>query len=85
MKILKKFGVRRGYLKETHIAFLIKAMYRPKSRPKPGSMLDIFVEASIDDNEGIRRVSLRENGTNKTLLLENLDKDGLHELIIKLL
>jgi len=77
MKIIKSFGKRAGYIREIHVAFLVKALYEPTNFHK-----DIFVEASVD-RKGIRTVSLRDNGTNDMLLIEHIDKDELHELIIK--
>ena len=79
MKLIESFGKRHGYQKESHVSFVIKTKYRRRA----GAILEIFVEASVDHNKGIRAVSLRENGTNDMLKLEHIDKEKLYELIIK--
>tara|TARA_Y100000114_G_C11678790_1_gene287560 strand:+ start:361 stop:606 length:246 start_codon:yes stop_codon:yes gene_type:complete len=77
MKLIKSYGHRKGY-HENHVAFLIKAKYRRKG----GCYLCIFVEATMDKS-GIRNIYLREDGTNDTLNVENLeDEEDLYELIL---
>ena len=44
--------------------------------------MEIFVEATLD-SDGVRNISLRENGTNNILSLDLLDeKDKLYEIIL---
>ena len=43
MKLIKSFGKRVGYVKEIHVAFLVRALYQPTNFHK-----EIFVEASVD-------------------------------------
>ena len=78
MKLIESFGKRHGYGKNIHVAFLIETMYRRRA----GSMMEIFIEATVD-GDGIRDVSLRENGTNDLLSIEQIDKPELYERIIK--
>jgi hypothetical protein len=77
MKVIENFGRRKGY-HELHIAFIIKAKYRRRA----GVNMEIFVEATLD-SDGVRNISLRENGTNNILSLDLLDeKDKLYEIIL---
>lgn len=78
MKLTKSFGKRHGYGKNIHVAFTIETMYRRRA----GAVMEIFIEATVD-GDGIRDVSLRENGTNDLLSIEQIDKPSLYELIIK--
>ena len=77
MRITQNFGKRQGYGNITHVAFIVNAMYKRRG----GVNLDIFVEATVDDN-GIQTVSLRENGTNEMLSIEHVNSHDLYELII---
>ena len=79
MKLIESFGKRNGYQQESHVSFVIEAKYKRRA----GAIIEIFVEACVDNNEGIRAVSLRENGKNDMLKLEHIDKEKLYELIIK--
>jgi len=79
MKITQNFGKRNGYLQETHVSFVVIANVKRRA----GAKLDIFVEASVDSTQGIKNIFLRENGTNKPVSLEHVNKDELYELIIK--
>jgi hypothetical protein len=77
MNIIKNFGTRKGY-NETHVAFIIRVKYRRKG----GAYIDVFVEATLD-TDGIRSISLRENGTNDILSVQHLeDEHKLYELIL---
>ena len=77
MKIIKSFGSRKGY-NEIHVAFIIRAKYRRKG----GAIIDVFVEATLDRG-GVRNISLREDGTNSILSVENLEEEhNLYELIL---
>lgn len=79
MKLIESFGKRTGYLKEVHVAFIVRAKYQRRA----GAYLDIFVEAIIGV-EGVRSVTLRENGTNVKLDIEYVvNKEDLYELITK--
>ena len=78
MKLKKTFGKRHGYGKNIHVAFIIETMYRRRA----GAVMEIFIEATVD-GDGIRHISLRENGTNDLLSIEQIDKPSLYELIIK--
>jgi hypothetical protein len=51
-------------------------------RRRAGAVMEIFIEATVD-GDGIRDISLRENGTNDFLSIEQIDKPSLYELIIK--
>jgi len=77
MKLKKSFGKRHGYGTSVHVAFIIETMYKKRA----GAMKDIFIEATVD-RDGIRDVSLRENGTNDLLSIEQIDKRALYEIII---
>jgi hypothetical protein len=77
MNIIKNFGTRKGY-NETHVAFIIRVKYRRKG----GAYIDVFVEATLD-TDGIRSISLRENGTNQLLSAQHLEEEHkLYELIL---
>tara|TARA_R110000744_G_scaffold307206_1_gene415412 strand:- start:630 stop:869 length:240 start_codon:yes stop_codon:yes gene_type:complete len=77
MKLIESFGKRYGYQQEVHLAFVITTGYKQKV------LMEIFVEASVDKN-GIRSISLRENGTHNNILeIERINKEELHELIIQ--
>ena len=77
MTIIKNFGIRKGY-NETHVAFIIRVKYRRKG----GAYIDVFVESTLD-KDGIRSISLRENGTNDILSVQHLeDEHKLYELIL---
>ena len=78
MKLTKTFGKRHGYGKNIHVAFIIETMYRRRA----GAVIEIFIEATVD-GDGIRHISLRENGTNDFLSIEQIDKPSLYELIIR--
>jgi len=79
MKLIESFGKRTGYLKEIHVAFIVRAKYQRRA----GAYLQIFVEAIIGA-EGVRSVTLRENGTNVKLDIEHVvNKEELYELITK--
>ena len=79
MKLIESFGKRTGYLNEIHVAFIVRAKYQRRA----GAYLDIFVEAIIGA-EGVRSVTLRENGTNVKLDIEYVvKKEELYELITK--
>ena len=77
MKLIESFGKRTGYLKEVHVAFIVRAKYQRRA----GAYLDIFVEEIIGA-EGVRSVTLRENGTAVQLDIEYVvNKEKLYELI----
>jgi len=79
MKLIESFGKRTGYLNEIHVAFIVRAKYQRRA----GAYLNIFVEAIIGA-EGVRSVTLRENGTNVKLDIEHVvNKEELYELITK--
>jgi|TARA_R110000851_G_scaffold76451_2_gene168336 hypothetical protein len=77
MKLKKSFGKRYGYGNNVHVAFVVETMYRKRA----GAVMEIFIEATVD--EGIRNVSLRENGTNNVLSINQIDEFSLYELILK--
>ena len=77
MKLKKSFGKRHSYGTSVHVAFMIETMYRRRA----GAVMEIFIEATVD-RDGIRDVSLRENGTNDLLSIEQIDKLALYEIII---
>ena len=78
MKLKKTFGKRHGYGKNIHVAFLIETMYRRRA----GAVMEIFIEATVD-GDGIRHISLRENGTSNLLSINQIDEFSLYELILK--